>query len=224
MKSAEIVQRDVVEELAWDPQVNSSTIAVTVTDGGLVRLHGAVGSFAEKLAAEKAALRIGGVQAVVDDLEVKLLPGSMLKDEKIAKAAVDALSFNVAVPKDAVTVTVENGWITLGGEVPWFYQRRAAEKALRYLHGVKGVMNLIAIESKADQGDIKHRIEDAYKRSAQIDAGHVKVSVMDGDVTLTGSVASWSERVQAENAAWSASGVTGVKNGIRIETPVSAAW
>src|SRR5688572_1431425 len=148
MKSAETVQKNVVDELAWDPQVNSSHIAVTVSDGGIVRLDGSVGSYAEKLAAEKAAFRIAGVQAVADELKVNLMPELVWGDERIAKAAADALHFNVSVPKDMVTVTVDGGWITLAGEVPWNFQRRAAEKAVRVLHGVKGVINLIAIKAK----------------------------------------------------------------------------
>jgi osmotically-inducible protein OsmY len=222
MKSVETIQRDVVDELAWDPEVNSSHIAVTVSDGGIVRLDGSVGSYTEKLAAEKAALRIAGVQAVADELHVKLLPELLLGDERIAKAAADALHFNVSVPKDMITVTVDGGWITLAGEVPWNFQRRAAEKAVRVLYGVKGVLNLIVVKAKADKGDIKERIEDAYKRSAHIDAEHVKVTVLDDKVFLTGTVSSWAERTQAENAAWSAPGVGSVKNDLKIEVPARA--
>jgi osmotically-inducible protein OsmY len=222
MKNGEIVQRDVIEELAWDPQVDSSHIAVTVSDGGIVRLDGSVGSYAERLAAEKAALRIAGVRAVADDLEVKLYPGLLLGDESIAKAAADAIRFNVSVPKDAVTVTVAKGWITLGGEVQWNYQKQAATKAVRFLYGVKGVLNDITIKTTVDKVDIKQRIEAAYKRSAQIDSEHVKVAVHDGKVTLSGTVSSWAERVQAEDAAWSAPGVRSVKNDISIEAPVRA--
>jgi osmotically-inducible protein OsmY len=159
---------------------------------------------------------------VADELDIELLPGYLLPDERIAKAAVDALSFNVAVPRDSVAITVDNGWITLTGEVPWYYQKRAAENAVRLLYGVKGVINQVVIKAKADLGDIKHRIEDAYKRSARIDASHVKVAVQDGAVTLTGTVATWTERKQAENAAWSAPGVYKVKNDLRIEAPVGA--
>jgi osmotically-inducible protein OsmY len=224
MKGSELIQKNVLDELAWDPEVNSTHIAVTVSDGGIVRLSGEVGSYAERLAAEKAALRIMGVQAVVEDLKVRLLPGLMQSDELIAKSAIDALRYHVSVPKDKVTVTVEDGWITLAGELPWYYQRRAAEKAVRHLYGVKGVINLINLEVKVDKGDIKHRIEDAYKRSAHVDASHVKVDVRNGMVTLTGAVSSWAERIQAENAAWSAAGVKAVKNELTISLPVSAGW
>ncbi|MEX2283417.1 MAG: BON domain-containing protein [Gemmatimonadota bacterium] len=220
MKNTELLQRDVVEELAWDPQVDSSHIAVTVSDGGIVTLAGSVGSFAEKLAAEMAALRVAGVRAIADELAVKLLPDSLIADERIAKAAADALHFNVAVPRNGVTVRVENGWITLAGEVPWNYQRRAAEKAMWLLHGVKGVINLISLEPRVDQGHIKHRIEAAYKRNAQIDAGHVTVAVLDDRVMLSGTVSSWTARAQAEAAAWSAPGVTRVENELTIEAPV----
>jgi osmotically-inducible protein OsmY len=224
MKGNELIQKNVLDEVAWAPEVNSTHIAVTVSGEGIVRLSGDVGSFAEKLAAEKAARRIFGVKAVVEDLAVKLLPGHMLPDEKIAKAAVDVLDFNMSVPKNKVTVTVEDGWVTLAGKVDWYYQRRAAEKAIRNLWGVKGVLNLINVEAKAEKGNIKQRIEDAYKRHAMVDAGHVKVESSDGTVTLKGAVASWAERKQAENAAWSAPGVKSVKNELTIEVPVSADW
>ncbi|MEX2283407.1 MAG: BON domain-containing protein [Gemmatimonadota bacterium] len=222
MKNAEKVQKGVIDELAWDPQVNSSNIAVTVTDDGVVRLSGAVNSYAAKLAAEKAAHRIFGVQAVVEDIEVKPLPGFLMADERIATAAVDALRYNVSVPKDAVSVTVEDSWITLAGEVPWHFQRRAAEKAVRLLHGVKGVINRISVKASADKSEIKHRIEDAYKRSAQIDAEHVKVGVSGGAVTLSGYVSSWAEQQQAEAAAWSAPGVSNVNNQLRVQSSVTA--
>jgi osmotically-inducible protein OsmY len=222
MKGTELIQRNVLDELAWDPEVDSTTIAVTVADDGIVRLSGDVGSFGEKLAAEKAAQRIMGVKALVDDLTVRLTPGLLLPDEQIARAAIDALRLNVAVPRGTVTITVEDGWITLAGQVPWFYQRRAAEKAVRYLHGVKGVMNLVAVEVKPSKSNIKRRIEGAFKRSARIDSAQVTVEVQDGTVTLEGVVASWPERTQAENAAWSARGVRAVKNQLSIAVPVGA--
>jgi osmotically-inducible protein OsmY len=224
MKTAELTQEHVLEELAWDPEVNSANIGVTVTGGGIVRLSGEVGSYAEKIAAEKAARRIAGVHAVVDDLNVKLLPGGMLPDEKIAQAAINALVFNVAVPGDKVTITVQNGWITLAGAVPWFYQRRAAEEAVRYLRGVKGIINLITVEEKPDQANIQERIEQAYERSAELDAKFIMVDVQDGNVTLKGTVSSWPEWKQAEAAAWAAPGAKAVTNLLRIDAPVWTTW
>jgi osmotically-inducible protein OsmY len=223
MKTAEAIQRDVLDELAWDPQVNSADIAVTMHDG-VVRLAGSVSSFTEKLAAEKATRRVAGVQAIVDDLEVKLVPGSMLADEQLAKHASESLQRSFSVPKHKVTVTVDNGWVKLTGEVPWGFQRKAAENAVRYLYGVKGVTNLVSVVQKVDRREIKDRIELALKRSAQIDAGHVTVTVVDGKVTLTGTVHTWAARREAENAAWSAAGVTDVVNKLVIEIPVTSGW
>ena len=218
MKSAETLQRAVVDELAWDPAIDSSAIAVTTRDG-MVLLNGWVSSYAEKLAAEKAVRRVRGVTAVIDDLEVQILPIKAHDDSKLAEAALDALAWNVNVPLNAVRVTVDHGWIKLEGTVPWFFQRSAAENAIRFLKGVKGVTNLVVVHQKVNPLDIEERIEAAFKRHAVVDAEHVNVSVEHGRVTLRGKVSSWAERESAEEVAWSAPGVFSVTNAITVEVP-----
>jgi osmotically-inducible protein OsmY len=223
MKSSEAIQKDVIDELAWDPQVDSSSIGVTVRDG-IVRLHGSVPSFAEKIAAEKACRRILGVDGIVDDLDVRFKPGFAVKDERIAKAAVDALKFNTLLPKDAVTITVDNGWVQLTGEVSWYYQKQAAENAVRYLPGVTSVTNAITVMQPVNKAEVKQKIEAAFKRSAQIDSEQVKVEATDGKVVLKGNVRNWAEKKAAEDAAWLAAGVTDVRNELKIDWPVTAGW
>jgi osmotically-inducible protein OsmY len=209
------LQHDVLAELEWDPSVDASQIGVTAKDG-VVTLTGVVSSFADKMAAERAAKRVYGVRAVANDIEVKLPGGAERTDSEIAAAAVNALKWDTSVPGEAITVTVRNGWITLEGEVEWFYQKDAAERAVRLLKGVKGVVNNIKVKSRVSPGDIKDKIEEAFKRNAEIDARRITVEAHDGKVILSGRVRSWAERDEAEQAAWSAPGVTAVENHITV--------
>jgi osmotically-inducible protein OsmY len=213
----------VVDELAWDPAVDSAAIGVTVSDG-VVTLNGHVKTLAEKLAAEKAVRRIGGVKAVVDDLDVELAPSRKEDDNAIARAAINALNWNTSVPMNAVDVTVEHGWVKLEGSVVWFFQREAAENAVRYLKGVKGVSNLIVLRQPVSSPDLRSKIEAAFQRSARIDAERIKVVTSDGRVTLRGSVRSLAERESAEDAVWAAPGVTDVKNEIAVEGSLVGDW
>jgi osmotically-inducible protein OsmY len=222
MKSAEAIQRDVVEELAWDPQVDSSAIAVTVEDR-VALLSGHVSNYAEKLAAEKAARRIGGVKAVVDDIEVRLTKPAVAPDKIIAEAALHALRWNVNVPSKAIKVVVNKGWLKLAGEVDWNYQKTAADDAVHHLLGVKGVTNLIKVKQTSTVSTVKANIEAAFERNAEIDASQLTVEAREGVVTLIGRVRSWSEREQAEAAAWSAPGVSDVSNQLIVESAV-ATW
>ena len=206
------VKRDVSNELMWDPSVTSSDVKVSAKDG-IVTLRGTVPHYIEKMAAEHAAERVGGVKAVADELEVKTFFDK--SDEEIATAALSALKWNYSVP-DNVQVAVEKGWITLTGEAEWDYQRNAAKDSVSQLMGVCGVTNSMTIKSKAQPSDIKTRIEEALKRSAEAEGRKISVSVSGDKVTLTGNVHSYSEIDDARDAAWMAPGVTTVENNLTI--------
>ena len=208
MKTDSELRHDVERELEWEPSVDERRIGVSVIDG-IVTLSGNVGSFAEKWNAERAVERVAGVRGIANELEVR--SATERSDTDIAKAAADRLSWDVMVPEGKVTVEVRNGWVTLKGEVPWDYQRRAAERAVRNLSGVKGITNLVTIQPRVEPKDVKKRIEETFARDATLDAQQVTVEVTGGEVTLRGAVRSWRERHEAEKAAWAAPGVTSVQ-------------
>jgi osmotically-inducible protein OsmY len=213
MKSDEELRRDVLAELEYDPSLDARKIGVAVEDG-IVTLTGEVSSFAEKWNAERAAERVEGVRGIVNKIEVKIVGD--YSDTDIAREAADALRWNLMVPPGKVIPKVENGYITLTGEVNFDFQRRAAEKAVRYIPGVKGVINLVTIKPKVEPKEIKEKIEEALKRMATVDAGNIQVEVQGSEIVLRGTVRSWAERHEAEKAAWSAPGVTSVKNYITV--------
>jgi osmotically-inducible protein OsmY len=212
------LQRNVLAELDWDPSVDAAHIGVTIDDEGVVTLQGTVKTYAEKLAAEKAAKRVMGVKAVANDVQVRLPSETKHTDTELAKAVVHALEWNVRIPRSAIKATVKEGWITLDGQVAWNFEREEAAKAVRRLPGVVGVTNLIVVKPRLKTVDVKEKIEDAFKRSAEIDAAHVKVDVDGAKVTLSGTVRSWQEYEDAANAAWSAAGVGSVENRIVVES------
>lgn len=210
------LQHDVLTELEWDPSIEAGKIGVSV-EGGVVTLNGHVSNYSEKSAAERIAKRVKGVDAVANDIEVKLDLEGQRDDTDIAKAALDALRWNVALPRDKVKVMVTNGgWVTLEGEVDWDYQRRVAFDAVRSLRGVRVVTNNIAVIPKVKAADVKDKIEAALRRSAEIDSKKISVETTDGRVTLRGSVRSWVEREDAVSAAWAAPGVRKVVDELRV--------
>lgn len=209
------LKKKVEDELNWEPSVNAAEIGVAVKSG-IVTLSGNISSYWQKFSAERAAARVSGVKAVVNELEVRLPTSSERTDEDIARAAVNHLNWAVSVPADRIKATVSKGWITLEGTVEWNYQRVAAENAVRHLIGVKGVSNLIEVKPQVSKGEVKAAIEAALKRSAELDASRITVET-DGDrVILRGTVRSWAERNEAERAAWKAPGVRMVDNRITV--------
>jgi osmotically-inducible protein OsmY len=216
MRTDTQLQQDVIDELKWDPSVKAA-IRVDVKDG-VVTLSGYVDSYSKKWAADRAAARVFGVKAVAEEIQVRL-PGSLKRpDESIARVASNALEWDVSVPHDRVKVQVQNGFVTLTGEVDWWYQKNAAENAVRHLVGVVSVSNGITIkpESKHLDEDVKDNIENAFQRNAVLDARRITVETSGGKVILRGSVHSWLEREQVQWAAWAAPGVSEVESHITI--------
>ena len=216
MKSDMQLQRDVLDELKWDPAVNAAQIRVEVKDG-LVTLAGRVESFAEKSAAEWAAKRVSGVKALADEIRVEPTRFRELTDADLARAAENALKWHAHAPQDRIKVTVEKGRITLEGEVEKQFEREIALQVVLHLAGVTGVSNQIALKPKVEPTEVKAKIEAAFQRSAIVDARRITVKAEGGKVILTGTVRTWVEYQDAERAAWAAPGVREVKNLLKIE-------
>lgn len=210
------LRQDVIDELEFDPSFSGEHIGVAV-DKNVVTLTGHVNSYAEKLAAIAAARRVKGVHAIAENIEVRYAFQNKTADDQIAKRASDILNWDVLVPSNRVDILVEEGWVTLSGNVDWYFQKTAAEDDVRKLSGVRGVTNKIAIKSSADLANVKSKIESALKRRAEVEANAIRVTIHDGNkVILEGKVDNWEERRAAENAAWSAPGVASVEDRLTI--------
>lgn len=211
------IQRDLLEELQWEARVQPNEIGAAVRDG-IVTLTGFVDNYAKKWAAERAAHRVRGVRAVANDIEVQLPTSAQRTDADIATAASRALEWDAFVPIQDLDVTVSNGWVVVRGEVEWEYQRRAAERSVRRLSGVRGVTNGITVRPRPlpSSNDLLQRIERALVRSVETDAEHITVDINGDRVVLGGTVRSWLEREEAERVAWSSPGVTLVENQIKV--------
>ena len=215
MKSDSEIERDVREELQWDPDLNAEDIAVSVKNG-VVMLAGFTRSYTDRYEAEAAAKRVAGVHAVANDIEVRLPAIDQRPDPDIARDAVAALKSQLPISYDKIKLIVKDGWITLEGAVEWQYQKTTAESAVRKIKGVKGVTNVIQLKPAVQPSDIQRKIQEAFKRSAEVDANRITVEAKGSEVILKGTVRSWMEREEAERVAWSAPGVTHVDDRIVV--------
>jgi osmotically-inducible protein OsmY len=215
MKSDMDIKKDVEAELRWDPDIDPTDIAVSVKNG-VVTLTGFVPTFLQRFEAEKDAKRVAGVVGVANDIEVRPATSEQRPDPEIAREAVEAIKRELPYSYQNIRVVVRDAWVTLEGEAEWNYQKERAEVAVRTVRGVKGVLNTIEVKPKAAPTEIKRKIEEALKRSAELDANNIQVEASDGEVVLKGTVHSWFEREQAERAAWQAPGVRKVEDRIAI--------
>jgi osmotically-inducible protein OsmY len=216
MRSDRDVKRDVEDELASDPDIDATDIGVAVVDG-VVTLTGFVRSFRQRRLAEQDAKRVAGVIAVANNIEVRLPIINRRPDPDIARDVVEEIKSELPFSWERVKAIVSDGWITLEGDVEWQYQREAAETAIWRVRGVKGVINNIQLRPRVPPIEVKRKIEEALRRTAEIDASRITVEANGGEVILRGAVRSWAEREEAEHAAWRAPGVTNVDNRIRVE-------
>ena len=224
MRTDSDILKDVAAELKWEPGLRDDDIAVSVRDG-VVTLAGFADSFADKWRAERVASRVKGVRAIANDVEVRLPSTSERPDPEIARAAVNALEWNILVPHDRLKVTVEKGWVTLEGEVDYYYQAEEAERSVRHLTGVKGATNLITVRSQPTPSveEVKRRIKEALQRGAEFDADRIGVEVQGHKVLLNGTVRSYAELRDAERAARNAPGIIDVENHLTVDPTVFSA-
>lgn len=213
MKTDSQLQRDVLDELRWEPEVEHAHIGVAADDG-VITLSGHVPDYLQKIAAERAAKRVKGVKGVAEEIEVRFDFDPKTSDDEIAARILQLFNWDVSVPDDRIQVVVAKGYVTLTGEVDWNYQKVAAKAAAARIGGVKSVYNAVTVRARASAGDVRERIMAAIKRSSALDAASIDVSVEGGTVKLRGNVHGWNERRIAENAAWAAPGVTKVDDQI----------
>jgi osmotically-inducible protein OsmY len=219
MKSDDEIRKNVIEEIQGDPQLSKIAPQIgVITKDEVVTLSGSVDYYGQKLAAEKAAKRVKDVKVVAMDIEVKSDGLSIvMTDSRIAEAVRDALMWHSAVNEDMINIKVEEGWIYLEGTVNWEYERKAAERAVENIRGVKGVINSVKIKvTNVDASEIKKRIKAAFQRHATVDAANIQVNSAAGKVTLSGTVRSWTERKDAEDVVWSVPGITEIENNLEI--------
>jgi len=205
----------IIDELDFEPSIHAANIGVAV-ENGVVTLTGHVGSYVEKVAAERAVERVKGVKAIAEEIEVRYGDQPKRSDDEIAQRAVNILNWSAQTPEGAIHVKVQRGWVTLTGAVEWQFQRIAAEAAIHKLSGITGVTNLIEIKPRVDAPDVKKQIVDALKRSAELEADSIHVTVEDNKVILEGKVKAWYERGLAERAAWAAPGVKAVDDRLML--------
>jgi osmotically-inducible protein OsmY len=215
MKSDHEIELDVKDELQWDPNLDATDIAVSVKKG-VVTLAGFVRNYSDKYEAESAAKRVAGVLGVANDIEVRMPSVDERPDPEIARDAVAAIKSQLPISSEHIKVVVKNGWVTLEGKVEWQYQKNTAENAVRRIKGVKGVSNLIQLKPRTQPSEIKRKIQEAFRRNAEIDANRITVEANGSEVILKGTVRSWIEREEAERAAWAAPGVTKVEDRIVV--------
>ena len=216
MKTDVEIKEDVLDELAWQPNIDETEIGVIV-ESGVVTLSGVVDNYSKKIAAEKAVKGVEGVKALAGDIEVKYGDEYKKTDKEIAKAVINALEWNSSVPEEDITVKVEDGWVYLSGEVKWEYQKNAAKRAVEKLLGVRSVINNISIKQDVKPFEVKKEIKNAFERSAEIDANNITVMTDGHTVTLRGKVSSIKEKEDAETAAYKAPGVYYVNNELRVQ-------
>jgi osmotically-inducible protein OsmY len=201
------LRQDIIDELDFEPSVDAANIGVAV-ENGIVVLTGHVATYLQKTRVEDVVRRVKGVTGIAQEVEVRPFGTNKTADDEIVKRALDLIKWNTAIPVDVVQVKVQNGWVTLTGDVEWQYQKNAAYDAVRDLAGVVGVSNLVELKPRITAVDVKKRIEDAFQRDAALDAGAIRIDVLGRNVTLSGKVKTWSERQAAERAAWSAPGIS----------------
>lgn len=218
MKSDLQIQKDVMEELHWDPILNSSEIGVAVKNG-VVTLSGKVKTFTQKLAAEKDARKISGVKAIAEDIQIGVSPSLQKTDAEIAEAVLNALKWHSGVQEEKIKIKVENGNVQLDGEAEWEYQRDFAKKAIENISGVRSVLNLVKLKPRLSASDISQKISLALHRSATVESGKIKVEVIGSKIVLEGTVRSIAEKEDVEQTAWNAPGVTSVVNRLTVEMP-----
>jgi hypothetical protein len=218
MKSDMEIQKDVIEQLKWEPFLNAAQIGVAVKNG-IVTLSGQVDAYSKKILAEKTTKKVAGVKAIAEDIQVGISPVYKKTDTEIAEAVVNALKWHTMIPDEKIKVSVEDGNVKLEGDVEWEYQRNQAKTAIENLTGVRFVTNLVAVKPKITPYELQQKINSSFQRSANIDSARITAEVLGSKVTLRGKVRSFSEKEDAENAVWSAPGVVSVENKLLIEEP-----